>query len=242
MERLHKFLAEAGVTSRRGAEELIRRGRVTVDGKTVFDLGRRLDPSVSLVTVDGQRISLVEVKHYYIFYKPAGYLTTLSDPQGRPTIKTFLTNLPVRVYPVGRLDKDVSGLLILTNDGELAKRLMHPFYMVPKVYHARVEGRVGLKALEILRSGQILIDDKKAAPAEATILTQGPDKGWLELTLTEGRHRQVKRMCSFVGHKVIELKRVSYCLINLPPFLTQGQIETLSEEQILILKKKVGLA
>jgi pseudouridine synthase len=215
---------------------------VKVDGEIVCDLGRKVDMASSTITVDEIPVKNLQGLRYYMFHKPKGYLTTLSDPQNRPTVLRFLEKLPARVYPVGRLDMDVSGLLILTNDGELAKRLMHPSYMIPKVYRARVEGVPDEGALKLLTDGSLIIGGKPISPAKARVLPTGPDKGWLELTLTEGRHRQVKRMCAACGHPVIELKRVCYCDLKLPSHLLAGQISELTSAQLQTLLKKVGLA
>jgi pseudouridine synthase len=176
-----------------------------------------------------------------MFHKPAGFLTTFADPQGRPTVMRFFEGLPVRVYPVGRLDMDVSGLLILTNDGELTKRLMHPSFLVPKIYRALVDGVPDRGDLEIIRGGGLVIDGRPAAPAEARMIGEGPDKGWLELTLTEGRHRQVKRMCAAVGHRVVRLKRVAYAGLWLPKDLPPGEVARLGPREIGLLRAAVGL-
>jgi pseudouridine synthase len=239
--RLQKYLTAAGICSRRGAKELMRQGRVAVDGIPAEDVCRMFDPERSTITVDGKVVKNTQKLAYFMFHKPAGYLTTLSDPQGRQTIRPFFEKLPVRLYPVGRLDMDVSGLLILTNDGELSKRLMHPSYQVPKIYRVLVDGIPDESDLNLMRNGQLLIDNKPAAPALAKILESGPDKGWLELTLTEGRHRQVKRMCSAIGHKTIRLKRVAYCGLWLPKNLKAGQMIGLTKEEINQLRNKVGL-
>jgi pseudouridine synthase len=239
--RLQKYLATAGLCSRRRAEALMREGRVKVDGIPATELGFKIDPALVKVTVDDQAVSQSDELGYYMFHKPGGYLTSLSDPQGRPTIRPFLEALPIRVFPVGRLDRDVSGLLILTNDGELGKRLMHPSYMVPKIYRTLVRGDPGEEELNLLRSGRLIIEGKPAAPAEARIVRTGPDRGWLELVLTEGRHRQVKRMCGAVGHGVIKLKRLAYCGLWLPEALKAGEIMELSLDQVNALKTKVGL-
>ncbi|MDR1677071.1 MAG: rRNA pseudouridine synthase [Deltaproteobacteria bacterium] len=239
--RLQKFLAAAGLCSRRGAKDLMRQGRVAVDGVPAEDVCRVFDPDLSTVTLDGQVVSSAQKLAYYLFHKPTGYLTSLADPQGRPTVRPFLERLPVRVFPVGRLDMDVSGVLILTNDGELSRRLMHPSYLVPKVYLVRVNGVPDETDLERLRNGSLIIEDKPAAPAKARMLKSGPAKGWLELILTEGRNRQVKRMCAAIGHRVIELKRVAYCDLWLPDSLAVGSIVKLNKREINILKKKVGL-
>jgi 23S rRNA pseudouridine2605 synthase len=241
LERLQKVLAACGLASRRRADAIIRQGRVAVDGQIIQVLGHKVDPQTAVITVDGKPIKPSESLKYYLFHKPEGFLTTLFDPQNRPTIRSFLEKLPVRVYPVGRLDKDVSGLLLLTNDGELAKRLMHPSYMIPKVYRAKVKGIPDKTDLELLSSGRLIIDSKPIVPAKAYLLDSGKDKGWLELTLTEGRHHQVKRMCAASGHPVIQLKRVSYCGLKIPKGLEPGQILELTEPMVKMLLCKVGL-
>jgi 23S rRNA pseudouridine2605 synthase len=176
-----------------------------------------------------------------MFHKPKGFVTTLSDPQGRPTIRDFLLHLSVRVFPVGRLDLDVSGLLILTNDGELATRLMHPSSLVPKVYRAKVIGKPDKSFTDLLSSGNLIIGGKPAAPAKATIVKSGPDKGYVELTLTEGRRHQVKLMCAAAGHPVAILKRISYGGLPLPEDLPSGNLRPLDDDQIKTLKGLVGL-
>ncbi|MDR0548590.1 MAG: rRNA pseudouridine synthase [Deltaproteobacteria bacterium] len=239
--RIQIILAQAGVASRRGAEALILAGRVTVNGQVVSTLGAKADPKVDRIELDGRPLKPQEDLLYYMFHKPAGYLTTMSDPQGRKTIVTFLAPLKTRVYPIGRLDYDVSGILILTNHGELARRLSHPSFEVPKVYRAITKGQPDPKDLELLASGRLLIGDRPAAPARARIIKTGPDRDWLELILTEGRHRQVKRMLSAVGHPVQTLKRVAYGPIWLDPQLSAGAIRPLDATESLALKSLVGL-
>ncbi|MDR2613239.1 MAG: rRNA pseudouridine synthase [Deltaproteobacteria bacterium] len=240
--RIQKLIADAGLASRRGAERLIAAGRVTVNGNVVSSPGAKAVPGEDVVAVDGLAIAAAEELRYYMFHKPAGFLTALSDERlGRPTIAPFLANLPVRVYPVGRLDRDVSGFLALTNDGELARRLMHPSFLIPKVYRAFVEGRPGPGALALLRSGGIIIDGRPCAPAAAMILRDGPDAGAVELTLTEGRHRQVKRMLAAAGHPVVVLKRHSYAGIPLDPELGPGAVRPFSDWEVSMLKRKAGL-
>ncbi len=242
-ERLQKIIAEAGLASRRAAERLIAEGRVAVDGRVVDQPGFKVDPD-SRVTVDGRPLPPPQRLHYYMFNKPAGFLTTLSDPQGRPTIKPYLDALPVRVFPVGRLDMDVEGLLILTNDGELAKRLMHPSFQVPKTYWVKVAGHPDEADLEKLRGGRLMIGERPAAPAEAELAKTAVDKSgqpraWLWLTLTEGRHHQVKRMCSAVGHPVLKLKRISYAGLELGA-LRREFIRPLTRDEIALLKSAVS--
>ncbi|MDR0622112.1 MAG: rRNA pseudouridine synthase [Deltaproteobacteria bacterium] len=241
MVRMQKYLAETGLCSRRAAKDLMRQGRVTVDGLPMEEVCGLFDPEVSTVAVDGQILGKPQKPVHYLFHKPAGYLTTMDDPQGRPTVKEFLDRLPVRVFPVGRLDMDVSGLLILTNDGDLATRLMHPSYLVPRIYRAQVEGYPTEAELERLRTGKLVISGKPAAPALATMLRGGPDHGWLELTLTEGRRHQVKLMCSGIGHPVKRLKRVAYCDLWLPEDLAPGRTRRLSTRAANRLRAQVGL-
>jgi pseudouridine synthase len=240
-ERLQKILAQAGLASRRQAEELILAGRVRVNGQIVKTLGHKANLGTDRIDLDGRLVAAPEELAYYMFYKPAGFLTTMRDPQGRPTIKVFLDKLKTRVYPVGRLDYDVSGLLILTNHGELARRLAHPSFAVPKVYRALVRGAVTKTDLGLLASGRLIIGDKPAAKAQARIVDEKPDQGWLELILTEGRHRQVKRMLSAVGHPVQVLKRVALGQVWLDLRLSPGQTRPLKTKETLALKNLVGL-
>lgn len=239
-DRLQKIIAEAGLASRRGAEKLIAEGRVMVDGQVVDQAGLKVDPAKSRIAVDGRTLPPPQRPRYYMFHKPAGYLTTLSDPKGRPTIKPYLETLPVRVFPVGRLDMDVEGLLILTNDGDLAKKLMHPSFQVPKVYRVKVSGRPDEADLEKLRSGRLMLGDRPAAPAGVELIKEAEDRAWLLLTLTEGRHHQVKRMCSAVGHPVLKLKRVSYAGLDLGT-LRREMIRPLTFSEIRALKEAVGI-
>ncbi|HZU74695.1 MAG TPA: pseudouridine synthase [Acidimicrobiales bacterium] len=199
-ERLQKVLARVGVASRRVCEEMIQDGRVTVNGCPAR-LGQRVDPEADEVAVDGARIPLAPDLVYYLLNKPAGVVTTASDPQGRPTVVELVPEEP-RVFPVGRLDADTEGLLILTNDGSLAQRLSHPRYGVEKEYLAEVAGRPGPAALGRLRRG-VELDDGMTAPARVTAVAPGA----LRIVIHEGRNRQVRRMCEAVGHPVIRLVR-----------------------------------
>jgi 23S rRNA pseudouridine2605 synthase len=240
--RLQKILADAGVASRRAAERMILEGRVTVNGEPAIRPGAKAVPGRDAIEVDGRPLGAAEPLAYYMFHKPEGFLTALSDGRlGRPTIAGFLAGLPVRVYPVGRLDRDVSGFLLLTNDGELARRLMHPSSMAPKVYRAIVDGRPGPAALRALQDGSLRLDGRPVQRARARILASGPDKGSLELTLTEGRHRQVKRMCSMVGHRVMRLKRVAYAGLPLDPSLAPGSLRGLGPGELGALTAAAGL-
>jgi 23S rRNA pseudouridine2605 synthase len=203
------------VASRRAAEKLIGEGRVRVDGRVVTDPARDVQPAArdgkgSTVSVDGSAVVGMPARVVYMVHKPPGVLSTASDPRGRPTV-VELVDAPTRLYPVGRLDADSSGLILLTNDGELANRLTHPRFGVPKTYRARVRGGpIGSAALRALRAG-VALDDGPAAGAQVTKLA--PDV--LELTIREGRNRQVKRMCEAVGHPVISLERVRFGALDL---------------------------
>ncbi|MBW2051572.1 MAG: rRNA pseudouridine synthase [Deltaproteobacteria bacterium] len=239
-ERLQKILAQAGVASRRKAEQLIVTGCVKVNKKIVKTLGQKADPEKDLIEVDGKRIKNQADKAYFLFYKPPGYLTTLKDPFNRPTISHFFKNIKKRVYPVGRLDMDSEGLLILTNDGELSARLMHPRYHVPKTYRVKVKGQLSEAAQEQLAGGTLVLGDRPVNPAEVKIIKRGQDRTWMQITLTEGRHRQIKRMCSQVGHPVLKLKRTSYGPLVLGR-LARGTIKPLQGDEIRALKEAAGL-
>jgi 23S rRNA pseudouridine2605 synthase len=202
--RLAKYLAHAGVASRRGAEQLVFAGRVTVGGEIVRDPARDVTES-DAVQVDGQSARLERRHVVFALNKPAGYVSTVKDPQGRPTVVSLIAGRE-RLYPVGRLDVDTTGLLLLTNDGDLAQRLTHPSYEVPRVYRARVRRPpVREQALRALRQG-VMLDDGRTAPAQARRLA--PDR--VEITLHEGRKRQVRRMLDAVGHPVVALERVAF--------------------------------
>lgn len=203
--RLNRYLAQSGVASRRGADVLIASGRVTIDGR-VAQPGAKVPPGAA-VAVDGAAVGAERLVHLML-HKPVGYVTTVRDPQGRPTVMD-LVDVPERVVPVGRLDAMTSGLLLLTNDGELAHRLAHPRHGVPKTYRAIVRGLPGQTALRKLREG-VHLDDGRTAPAEVTLIGTRSGGAEIELTIKEGRNRQVRRMCAAVGYPVLELHRVAY--------------------------------
>jgi 23S rRNA pseudouridine2605 synthase len=201
--RLAKYLAHSGVASRRAAERLVADGRVTVGGAVVTDPARDVNES-SAVAVDGERVK-PEPREMYAVNKPAGVVSTAHDPQGRPTVISLVPSQR-RLYPVGRLDADSTGLILLTNDGELANQLTHPRYEVPKVYRARVAPpHVSDRALKALREG-VELDDGMTSPARAELVRAG----LLEIEIAEGRKRQVRRMCEAVGHRVLALERVAF--------------------------------
>jgi len=233
--RLNAFLARAGVASRRKADELIRDGRVRVNGRA-----GELNTVVGkhdVVEVDGERVARQALAHL-LLHKPPGVVTTARDPQGRPTVVDLVPSEP-RVVPVGRLDADTTGALVLTNDGELAHRLAHPRYGVPKVYEADVDGSPSREALDALRDG-IELDDGRTAPAEVRVLSTSRRRSRIELTLHEGRNRQVRRMLEAVGHPVRRLHRPRYAGLDLDG-LQEGQWRTLTRGQVESLRRAVGL-
>jgi 23S rRNA pseudouridine2605 synthase len=204
MERLQKILSQAGIASRRASEQLMRDGRVTVNGTTILELGTKADASRDDIRVDGRRIKIPERHLYLLLNKPRGYVTTRSDPQKRPTVIDLLKGVREYVYPVGRLDYDSEGLLILTNDGDLAARLTHPRHGVPRVYEASVLGVPDEHDLKRLSKG-VTIEGERTGPAE--VVSLGPSR--LRITVREGRNRQVRKMCDAIGHPVDELRRVA---------------------------------
>jgi len=205
--RLQKFLADAGVASRREGERLIQAGRVEVNGAISTRLGVRIDPGRDQVRVDGRRIGAPRGRVYYLLNKPKGVITSASDPEGRPTVLELLQGVRERVFPVGRLDWNSEGLLILTNDGELAYHLTHPRNHVAKVYRVKVRGSVGESDLQVLRRG-LHLDGRRTLPTRIERIS-GQANSWLEVTLYEGRRNQIRRMFDQLGHRVQKLKRIS---------------------------------
>ena len=214
--RLQKVLANAGVASRRVAENLIVEGRVRVNGQVVEELGRRIDPAVDTVDVDGTAIQLDPSKRYVMLNKPTGVVSSMKDERGRPDLRRFTKDWPERLYNVGRLDAETSGLLVLTNDGDLAHILAHPSFGVTKVYIAKVEGRVAAQTIAKLTRG-IELEDGPIAADKARLLTSSDDgaESLVELTLHSGRNRIVRRMLDAVGHPVIDLVRRQFGPLNL---------------------------
>ena len=207
-QRLQKILSQAGVASRRAAEKLIAEGRVTLNGKTVLEMGTKADADADDIRVDGRRLRAPERKRYILLNKPAGVVSTRSDPQRRRTVIDLLVGVREYVYPVGRLDYETEGLLLLTNDGDLAARLTHPRHGVERSYEAHVVGMPDDEALRQLREG-ISLDGRRTLPAEAMLLNdrRGQRQGVVQITIREGRNRQVRRMLEAVGHPVRELAR-----------------------------------
>jgi 23S rRNA pseudouridine2605 synthase len=239
MERLQKLLARAGLGSRRSCEELIRDGRVTVAGRTVCKLGAKASPTDE-IRVDGEPIDIPQDRLYLVLNKPPGYVTTCDDPQGRPTVMDLVpAQLRSRVFPVGRLDQETTGLLLLTDDGELTQRLLHPGHHVAKEYVADVEGTPGESKLRRLRSGMEL-SDGQTQPAEVILVATGGGESRLRIIITEGRNRQIRRMCEAIGHPVRRLKRVAMGPLHLGE-LSLGELRELREPQVNSLRQAVGL-
>jgi pseudouridine synthase len=244
-ERLQKILSQAGVASRRLSEELIAQGRVQVNGVTVTELGTKADPDADEIKVDGRRIHAQKRKRYILLHKPRGYITSRSDPQGRPTVLDLLRGVREYIYPVGRLDYDSEGLLILTNDGDLAARLTHPRHEVDKVYEARVRGVPDAHVLDRLAKG-VTIDGKRTAPAKVRVIdppNRRPsenDQTRIELAIHEGRQRQVRKMFDAVGHPVVRLKRVRIGPIE-DPDIPPGHWRELTPQEVERLRRATGL-
>lgn len=247
-ERLQKIIAAAGLASRRKAEELITAGRVQVNGKTVSELGSKADPERDHIRVDGKLLRGPERHLYLALNKPPGYITAASDPEGRPTVLDLVRSAGARVYPVGRLDYASEGLLLLTNDGALAARLMHASSHVPKTYQVKVSGRPTEANLEKLRAGVLLPPDPKhpraarkasrpTAPAQVRLLRDAPNP-WYEVTLIEGQNRQIRRMFEAIGHHAEKIKRVRYGPLELD--LESGASRPLSPAELARLRAAVS--
>lgn len=242
-ERLQKILSAAGVASRRAAETLITQGRVSVNGATILELGTKANPDTDDIRVDGQRIHIASRRRYIMLHKPRGYMTTRKDPQRRETVFELLPEVREYIYPVGRLDYDSEGLLLLTNDGELAERLMHPRHEVDREYHVRVRGVPDARAISRLRAG-VVVEGRRTARANVTLVETGlgarEDQSLLSVILHEGRTRQVRNMCEAVGHPVVRLRRVRIGPIS-DPDLRVGEHRDLTSHEVARLRKAAGL-
>lgn len=234
-ERLQKILARAGIASRRAAEEIIVAGRVRVNGKVVRELGVKADPFEDRIEFDGRRI-VAEGLVYLVLHKPRGVVSTLSDPEGRPSLGELLARYPERLYPVGRLDFHTSGALLITNDGELAEALLHPSRKVPKVYVAKMRGDLDTDALDGLRNGVELDDGFMTAPADVIVLREEAGSTWIRITIHEGKNRQILRMGDAIGHPVTRLARISFAGLDTEA-LRPGNLRQLEEKEIEKLKK-----
>jgi len=241
MDRLQKILAAAGVASRRKAEELITSGRVTVNGRIITELGTKADPAKDEIRVDGRPIKRENRLLYFLLHKPKGYVTTTSDPEGRPTVMQLLGEQPERLYPVGRLDYASEGLLLLTNDGALAQQLTKAASHIPKTYQVKISRRPSEQSLQKLRNGvTIALEDGrrvKTAPAKIRLLEDAPNP-WYEVILIEGRNRQIRRMFQHVGHHVEKIKRVQLGPLKLD--VPSGKFRALTEREVTQLKEAAG--
>lgn len=231
--RLQKYLAQCGVAARRKCEAMIAEGRVAVNGVVITEMGARVS-SGDAVTVDGVPVAPEARKHYVLYHKPIGEVTTLSDPRGRATVLDRFRDFPARLYPVGRLDFDSEGLLLLTNDGELTQRMLHPSREVDKVYLARVQGDVTMDSVRRLRTG-VEVEGRRTSPAEVRIIRRTQVETVLLVTIHEGRNRQVRRMLETVGHTVLMLRRVQFGPLQLGE-LKRGQWRELTEEEVRKIK------
>lgn len=231
--RLAKYLAQAGIASRRQAELYITQGRVKLNGQTINEVSARVEPQQDRVEFDGQLIH-VEKPVYIMLHKPPGYITSARDPQGRPTVLELVTEIEQRIYPVGRLDYDTAGLLLLSNDGEFTNRMIHPRYKIDKKYEACLTGRVKDQELQQLRQG-IVLSDGITAPAQVKLIRRDASASLIQLTIHEGRKRQVRRMCAAIGHPIINLKRVGLGFLSLGD-LPAGRYRHLHPDEVERLK------
>ena len=234
--RLQKYLAQCGIASRRHAEEMIAAGKVSVNGLVITEMGTQVEETDE-VRVDGKLVRPETVKKYVIYHKPAGEVTTVSDPEGRICVLDHFRNYPVRLFPVGRLDYDSEGLLLLTNDGELADKMMHPSNEVDKGYLAKIEGQITMDEVKTLRNG-VMLDDRLTSPAKVRVVRLQEETSLVLVTIHEGRNRQVRRMFDAVNHRVMALKRVRFGILDLGE-LRRGEWRELTPSEIKQLKESV---
>jgi pseudouridine synthase len=230
LERLQKIISAAGITSRRASEALILNGQVAVNGVVITELGSKADPEKDTISVDGKPLKINAQRLYILLNKPPGYITALKDSQDRPLVTDLLKDVPERVYPVGRLDYNTEGLLLLTNDGEWANRLMHPRHEIEKEYHVRVRGKVIDQQLKRMAEG-VELDDGMTAPAVVSLVKSGEQNDWISVAIHEGRNRQVRRMCEAVSLSVVRLKRIRYGALQLGT-LRAGHFRYLSDAEV----------
>jgi 23S rRNA pseudouridine2605 synthase len=238
LERIQKILAKAGIASRREAERMVVEGKVTVNGKVVDTLGSKADALVDHIKVNGRRLTGFEPKVTLLLNKPRGYLSTVKDPKERPTVMDLLGRVKWRIYPVGRLDFDAEGLLLLTNDGDLAHILSHPRFSISRTYLVKVGGVPDERKLIRLKRG-VVLEDGEARVVSFSILRRGEKNSWIRVVVTEGRNRLVKRMFSAIRHPVLKLKRVEFGPIKLGE-LPIGQFRYLTSEEMESLKKLIA--
>lgn len=230
MLRLQKFLAMCGVSSRRNAEKMISDGRVTVNGHVVTAMGIQIDESVDEICVDGRHVVPEYEKHYLVYNKPIGEVTTVSDPEGRATVMDKFRDYPVRLFPVGRLDYDSEGVLLLSNDGEMMNKVLHPSFEIKKVYLVRASNHVSDNEIVQLRKG-VIVDGRMTSPAEVRLIRRETFSTDLLITIHEGRNRQIRKMIDAIGHQVVLLKRVQFGPVVLGD-LPSGMWRKLTDEEI----------
>jgi 23S rRNA pseudouridine2605 synthase len=235
---LQKIIAEAGIASRRHAEELILEGVVSVNGAVVTTLGTKADPTRDHIKIDGKRIVPQARSIYLLLNKPKGYITSVKDPQGRPTVMDLISGITDRVYPVGRLDYASEGLLLLTNDGEMAQKLMHPRHEIEKRYWVKVSGHLTEAKLQKVSLGGISTPTGRTAPCQVQRLSQTEEYSWLEVTLHEGKNREIRRVMEKIGHPVNKLKRVGYAFLRVGD-MSPGAFRHLTSEEVARLRKYV---
>jgi 23S rRNA pseudouridine2605 synthase len=238
-ERLNKILATAGIASRRRADELISRGLVTVNGRKETRLGSQAIWGIDAIAVNGQPIPGPPRKIYLILNKPFGYVCTLRDPEGRPIVRDLIKGVKERIYPVGRLDFDSQGLLILTNDGEVSHRLMHPKFRIPRTYKAIIGGSISNESVEQLKKG-VLLDDGPTGPARVRVVNRQDKRSVVRLTIFEGRSREIRRIFEALGHKTLQLIRIGYGNLQIGD-LKVGDYRHLNEREVKALRTSVGL-
>lgn len=236
-ERLQKILSRAGIASRRAAEQYILDGRVSIDGKIVRELGTKIDPERSEIKVDGRRINLKVEKIYLMLNKPKQVLSSVSDDRGRRTVIDLIEDVDEKIFPIGRLDYNTEGLLLLTNDGELANGLLHPKFEIDKTYLAVIKGRVDQERLDRLRIG-VKLEDGMTAPALVNLLELGDDQSTVEITIHEGRNRQVRRMFEAIGYLIKKLRRIKFAGLTLEG-LKLGAHRALTKREVESLRRKV---
>ncbi len=236
-ERIQKILADRGLASRRKAEDLIREGRVTVNGKVAV-IGEKADPEKDAIKLDGRRLSVSPEKMYVLFYKPKNVVTTLRDPEDRPTVMDLLPIPKPRLFPVGRLDYDAEGVILLTNDGDLAHQLAHPSHEVPRTYWVKVKGKPEKEEMQRLSRG-IRLEDGITAPCAIAPLRETEGNTWVEMVLHQGKNRQVKRMWEKIGYPVLKLKRVGFGGLKLGS-LQPGEYRLLRPEEVQKLKGRAS--
>jgi len=240
MIRIQKVIANAGISSRRAAERLLLQGRIIVNGQVINELGTKVDPSRDHIRVDGKLIPRSQPKVYMMLYKPQGCVSTLHDPDGRKTIKDFFQPTSLRLYPVGRLDFNTEGLIVLTNDGDFAEQLLHPRSHVPRTYTAKISGILTDQILAQLQKG-VMLDDGMTAPCRINKVKKLSTNSWLEITLYEGKKRQIRRMMDSVGCSVIRLKRIGFGSLRLGTLLP-AQSRPLEPEELAQLRTALAVS